>query len=223
MSSKKTSARSALRSDDSAGWIKPSMSAVESPLLSRLMVRFVYLSEAHGVSKSREGFIKDLRVDRSERARSLYNKFELDGTVCLRAFSSPDDLGQALKNEGLSDNDFVHYDNEFAFFIFSGYSAVSSRVGELSEFKKGAKRKSGQKRQNKSDFYRLDSLFRHLRNSLAHGQCMRIESAKGGAVWALQDSNARGVVTSRMLLRETTLFEWVELVNGRDRSLTKHT
>lgn len=218
MSSKKTSIRSALHANNLTGWMKSSKSAVDSPLLSRLMVRFVYLSEAHGVTKSREGFIKDLHVDRSERARSLYNKFELDGAVRLRAFSSPDDLGQALKNEGLFDNSFVQCDNEFAFYLFSGHAAISKRVGELSEFKKGAKRKSGSKRQNKSEFYRLDSLFRHLRNSLAHGQCMRIENAKGEAVWALQDSNAKGIVTSRLLLRESTLSKWIELVNNRDKS-----
>lgn len=217
MSSKKTLVRSALRADDSTGWIKTSKSVVDSPILPRLMVRFVYLSEARGVSKSREGFIKDLRVDRSERARSLYKKFELDGAVRLRAFSSPDDLGQALKSEGLSDNSFVQCHDEFAFFLFSGHAAITKRVGELPEFKKGAKRKSGSKRQNKSEFYRLDSLFRHLRNSLAHGQCMRIENAEGEAVWALQDSNARGIVTSRLLLREATLSEWIELVNKRDR------
>lgn len=217
MSSKKTLVRSALRADDSTGWIKTSKSVVDSPILPRLMVRFVYLSEAHGVSKSREGFIKDLRVDRSERARSLYKKFELDGAVRLRAFSSPDDLGQALKSEGLSDNSFVQCHDEFAFFLFSGHAAITKRVGELPEFKKGAKRKSGSKRQSKSEFYRLDSLFRHLRNSLAHGQCMRIENAEGEAVWALQDSNARGIVTSRLLLREATLSEWIELVNKRDR------
>lgn len=217
MSSKKTLVRSALRADDSTGWIKTSKSVVDSPILPRLMVRFVYLSEARGVSKSREGFIKDLRVDRSERARSLYKKFELDGAVRLRAFSSPDDLGQALKSEGLSDNSFVQCHDEFAFFLFSGHAAITKRVGELPEFKKGAKRKSGSKRQSKSEFYRLDSLFRHLRNSLAHGQCMRIENAEGEAVWALQDSNARGIVTSRLLLREATLSEWIELVNKRDR------
>lgn len=217
MSSEKTSVRSALRADDSTGWMKSSKSVVDSPILSRLMVRFVYLSEAHGVSKSREGFIKDLRVDRSERARSLYKKFELDGAVRLRAFSSPDDLGQALKSEGLSDNSFVQCHDEFAFYLFSGHAAISKRVGELPEFKKGAKRKSGSKRQNKSEFYRLDSLFRHLRNSLAHGQCMRMENAKGEAVWALQDSNARGIVTSRLLLRETTLSKWIDLVNNRDK------
>ncbi len=223
MASKKASAKSvhsALRADGSTGWLKLSASMVESPLLPRLLVRFVYLSEAHGVTKCREGFIKDLHVDRSERARSLFNKFEQDGRVHFRAFTSPDDLGQALRNEGLSDNDFVEHKIEFVFILFAGHAAVSKRVNELAEFKKGAKRKSGSKRQNKSDFYRLDSLFRHLRNSLAHGQCLRIEKPDGTAVWALQDSNARGVVTSRMLLQEATLSAWIELVNKRDRNST---
>lgn len=210
--------RSALLSADATGWLTFKRNIIDSSILPSLLIRFVYLSEAHGVSKSTSGFISDLRIDRTERASSLYKKLGSDLGVRVRAFSNPDDLGAALSEDGLAGDDFTNQDQEFAYFVFSGHSAIAKRVKELPEFRKGAVRKTGSKRQNKSEFYRLDSLFRHLRNSLAHGQFSKVDN-DGESFWAFQDSNAKGLVTSRWLLRETTLSKWAQLVNGRDKRM----
>lgn len=215
---KPTHARSALLTAEATGRFEFDRALVESPLLSRLLVRFVYLSEAHGASKSTSGFIRDLRIDRTERASRLLHRLGSDLGVDVRSYSNPDDLGKALSRDGLATGEFIHCDREFAYYVFSGHAAIAKRVKELSEFKVGAKRKTGSKRQNKSEFYRLDSLFRHLRNSLAHGQFVRVKT-NGKWYWAFQDSNVKGVVTSRWLLSEASLKKWLSIINSRDRRM----
>lgn len=204
--------------DKATGWLRFDRAVAESPFLSRLLVRFVYLSEAHGASKGTPGLIRDLRIDRTERASRLLKRLGSDLGVDVRSYSGPDDLGKALSRDGLATGEFIYCDREFAYYVFSGHAAIAKRVKELSEFKVGAKTKTGSKRQSESEFYRLDSLFRHLRNSLAHGQFARIETG-GELFWAFQDSNAKGVVTSRWLLSEATLSKWAELVDKRDRKM----
>lgn len=185
--------------------------------LRRYASRFVMESEAIGATKQTNGFIKDLSISTTQRVRSFIRSLSLDYDVLYAAVGDPEKLTALLQKEKLDGKDYIEAEVPFCFFVFSGLSVVSKQVNELKEFRSGEAKKSGSAKQNKSEFYRLDCLFRHLRNSIAHGQYKCLEKVDKEPMWAFQDSNSRGVITARMVLPESILDSWEQLIYSRDR------
>lgn len=215
MSAKKGTSNSILKAGDSTAWIDPGAFGTSGIVKLRVYLDcFVARSEAIGVTKLTRGFIDDLRVNQTGRANNLIDKLGLGSSIKLKTFKSASKLSEQLISEHLDKDDFYQGNGEFAYYLTVGAAATSGRVKRLPEFdhkKRGTRRKV---KPNKTQYYRIDSLFRHLRNAFAHGQVRRFDS-EGAIIWALQDANTRGSVTSRMCLKESSLDEWVSLIEAR--------
>lgn len=218
MTARKKISSSPLLTNESERWIatKP-LTGEGKEKIQRYLLRFVTESEAIGVTGSTNGFIDDLSINTTERASSFLLQMRLKADIKFKAFNTPADLAKGLRDGGLADDSFTRATFEFVYLCSPGLPGVAKRVKELKEFAPGEAKKKGKKRQNKSEFHRLDAVFRHLRNAFAHGRFCRLENASGDAVWALQDSNSRGKVTARLLIKESTLDEWLKLLMGRDK------
>ena len=218
MSARRRVERATLKVDASSDWIKPECFEGEALEKLRLYLDcFVARSEAIGVTKLTSGFIDDLRVDRTQRVNSLMSQMRLKTDIDMKTFKSTGDLAQWLNSIDRDDNTFFEAGGEFAYYLTVSSSAASKRVKRLSEFAHKAAKTSRQIKPNRTQFYRLDSLFRNLRNAFAHGQVKRF-IMNGEAYWALQDSNSRQSITSRMCLSETSLDNIVSLIDKRRKS-----
>lgn len=210
---------SPLEATNNSGWIKSEkLSDCSTDALKKYLKRFVCEAECLGSSRLTNGFIKDFKIDRTERANSLMTYMRLDGDTSLRfrACATPSKLAEALAEDNLDSDLFLKSQNEFVYITFSGTAQLKRSLDALQEFKKDSKRKTGRKKQNRSVFYRLDFVQRHLRNAFAHGQFRIVNPTAEDPYWALQDANSRGRITSRMLLKQSTLNGWMKLFYQRD-------
>ena len=203
---------------ENAGWLDKSViDPQRREKLNTYAMRFLFECEAYGTSLRTNGFITDFSLYTTQRVRSFSESLCLNSTVEFVCVSSAGELAAHLVNDGLSNDDFTCIDSQFAYMTFAGMNDLSKKIKELKEFKKGEKKKQGKAKQNKSEFYRFDCLLRHLRNSIAHGQCQPFRFQDGSWAWAFQDSNTKGNITSRMLLKEDTLDSWAGYFTQHDR------
>lgn len=219
MASKKKSIADALPCGQSEGWIsKTSFDEEEKKKLKTYLLRFVSESEAIEASRLTGGFITDLTINTTVNATSFLAQMRLkDSDISFRSFESPNELARGLRDDLIANDDFLVYEGEFVYICNSTLVSVAKEINKLKEFAPNQKKKEGKKRQNKSEFRRLDAIFRHLRNSFAHGQFTRFKKDDGSYYWALQDANSKGRVTARCLLKESTLDSWVNLITLRDK------
>ena len=207
-----------LQAAKSEGWIdKTPLDGKGKEKLKHYLQRFVAETEAMDSSKRTGGFIDDLEIYTTERVRSFQLQMMLGESVAFRSFEDPGRFGEALREMNLADDSFLESNVEFVYLCSSSSGALAKRINRLKEFRPNQPKKRDRKRQNKSEFRRLDALLRHLRNAFAHGQFRRVKQEDGAFVWALQDSNSRGRVTARFLLKESTLDSWETLIFGRDK------
>ena len=210
---------SPLEAAGNSSWIKAEKLSDESAdALKNYLKRFVCEAECLESSRLTNGFIKDFKIDRTERATKLmtYMRLEGDSSLRFRACATPSKLADALAEDNLDSDLFLESQSEFVYITFSGTAQLKRSLDALQEFKKGSKRKKGRKKQNRSVFYRLDFVQRHLRNAFAHGQFRIVNPLAEDPCWALQDANSRGRITSRMLLKQSTLNSWMNLFYQRD-------
>lgn len=219
MASKKKMSAEPLLCGQSEGWISQTPLDDEGKKkVKAYCFRFVSESEAIESSRLTNGFIADLTINTTVSATSFLAQMRLkNADISFRSFESPGDLAKALIEDGLASDDFFEHENEFAYICNSAVAPLSKRINNLREFKPGQKKKEGKKRQNKSEFRRLDAVLRHLRNAFAHGQFTRYKRNDGTCVWALQDANSKGRITARFMLEETTLDSWASLITARDK------
>lgn len=189
--------------------------------LKMYLRRFVYECEALGCSDQTKGFIKDLRIDRTDRARSfMRSMFEKNSpAVTIRYCGDAATLLSYLREDG-RDDDFILGEDEFVYFVASCNTLLSSSVSGLTAFKqtsKQGKRRKSKTKEIKVEFYRLDSVLRHIRNAFAHGQVRVSTLVSGEVYWSLQDRNSKGFITARMHLKQSTLDLWVTLLDTRDK------
>ena len=202
----------------SPSWLSNQCSEKDTvQILRKCLLRFVFEAECIGSSKQTKGFIDDLDVNSESRVRNFISYLSLDNQekIHFRYFNSTSELEKALKEDGYDSDDFIDGDKEFIYMVFGGTRATAARVKQLPVFCR--EKQKGKTRAKKADFYRIDSLFRHLRNALAHGQCRRVVKNQGTYYWAIQDNNAKGSITARMLLSEETLDKWLDLLCKRDK------
>lgn len=206
-----------LRVAVNSSWIlKQPISKEDEERIRCYLQRFVMESEAIETSKLTNGFIKDLSIDRTQRADSFLGKLRLtSGGIYYRTCDNPSDLVNRLGDR--TSEAFFEEGGEFVCFSYSTPAGVTHSIERLKEFQSGAKRKEGKRKQVKARFYQLDSLLRHLRNAFAHGQFRIVERDGDAKYIALPDANAKGIITARMLLKESTLDDWTQMLNDRDR------
>lgn len=169
--------------------------------IQELLVR----TPAVNVSYLSEGFVE------------RYSVFSLDGAVALRELltdgvdicnnvSSAESLKGVLTTNDLLLNEFWNR-GEFIVMTINTPEKVEEKLTEsIRKSKAGlADRRISS---IKKEFRWLDSLFRHLRNSMAHGQFRRVE-ANFGAAYIFQDANADKNISARIVLSEKRLRQWV--------------
>lgn len=209
-----------LKGSDSLGWLHRTPLPGFEKKLQRYLQRFVFECEAIGCSKQRKGFIDDLTVNNAKRLNNffIYLLLEESSEIKVRYFDSVEKLSAALVEDKLDGDDFLDSDIQFVYFVFNGITQTNKRVNQLPEFKSKRSNKKTKLKPVKAKYYRLDSFFRHLRNSLAHGQCLAFCNSSGTAMWAFQDSNAKDLITSRFLVSEQTIESWIRTLDGRDKT-----
>lgn len=176
------------------------------------MQRFVYESEGIGCSHQTGGFVKDLTIDRTERAASFFNKLISITGVSSAVAKSKTEIAKLISSDTNPTNS-----PEVIRFITNSKSEVTNEIEGLKEFRKTSPMKNGRRKQVKQRFYELDSLLRHLRNGFAHGLAKPHTSPDGNVRWTIQDRSPSGDVTAYFNVKEETLLAWVNILNERDR------
>ncbi|WP_418722885.1 hypothetical protein, partial [Enorma sp.] len=113
---------SPLIAKNNSGWIEKSKIADESAeILGKYLKRFVCETECFTSSKMTNGFIRDFKIDRTERATSFMTYMRLIGDPLLRfRFSnSPAELANHLNEDGLGSDSFIESKEEFVYITFS--------------------------------------------------------------------------------------------------------
>lgn len=190
-------------------WVEKSRESIE--LLDASIIReFVLRTPAIDVSCRSEGFIARFRLKDSADAEVLFDHL-LDGVDYYpgkgECASSAEEVEKILEHNQLKTGEFWSR-SEFAVFTVSSFTKrqVSSVVDSMLEENIGLK---DQKRKLvKKKFQLVDSLFRHIRNSLAHGS-FQVKECDSRKVLILQDSNENGEVSSRMVLNVSRLLSWI--------------
>ena len=139
--------------------------------LIRVIDRFLFGSLALGVSEMSEGFILALDVTLSTEAQAIVEGLS-DESFSLRFFDSSTALEEELSEYCQSSDPWNC--GEYYFCTRSNKANVRGEIENLKEYKKvnRAGIKSEATQHVKRRFFELDSVFRHLRNSMAHG-CFR--------------------------------------------------
>ena len=139
--------------------------------LIRIIDRFLFGSLALGASEMSKGFIRALDVTFSSEAQAVVERFG-DESFDLRFFDSATSLEEELGNRCSNADPWDC--GEYYFCTRSNKANAKGEIENLEEYKKV--NRAGIKREATHDvkrrFFELDSVFRHLRNALAHG-CFR--------------------------------------------------
>lgn len=195
---------------DNLQWLIPTqhpMRGIPQSVFEELLVK----SPALEVSVRSQGFIDRFGIGDSADAEIFFNHLT-DGVLCLKSkgdrfASSADDVEDLLAEKGLLSGEFW-LQGEFMVFTVSREtkSQVREFVKRLSESNKGLKNQKKELIQVK--FSQVDSLFRHIRNALAHG-AFRFVRVGNEEYVIFQDANKEGMMSARIVLKLARLESWI--------------
>lgn len=180
--------------------------------VKRYTYAFVTICEAYGTSKQTKGFIDDMRLNNTKKVSAYYSRLISKGIHCRTTLSAAE-LGQYLMQSGVSGDEFDSSEREFAFYTYGSTKLLCERMALLPEYKK----KNKTNKTNKRDYYRFDSLLRHLRNAFAHGMFACRNPVDTCTWWMLEDIRKNGVITARFYLKQTTLDTWCDSIIDKIR------
>lgn len=170
-------------------------------------------SPALEVSVRSEGFINRFNLKDSDDAETLFEELT-EGLRVLtssnrRYATNADEVESLLNSNGLMNGKFWTR-GEFVVYTIPNDTKqqVKTLVSKLSENNVGLKNQKQKLIQDK--FQCLDALFRHIRNSLAHGSFQMME-VQGAKVMIFQDGNQSSSfrqISSRMVISEDRLSKW---------------
>ena len=171
-------------------------------LIRELLIR----TPALDTSFRSDGFVERFHLKNVSDALTLY-AYLTDGVEVAKAFDSAGDLAEDLKDRHWDGDDFWQDDEFIAMVIPSDTKkGVSAAVGRLPQNTALYE----EKRKVTIKYFNLDdAIFKHIRNSLAHGLFGKFETPKGAVVYAFQDSNTNHAVSARMVLSEERLKDWI--------------
>lgn len=125
-----------------------------------------------------------------ELERNLLKSGDVRRFVMIRA----DSIDETLENMDLKDNICIKHPRVVMRQNFQMTAKESGRV----EFK------------NKET--RMQCLFRHIRNSIAHNRTYLFEN---GEMILLEDADTDKKVTARILIKVKTLVDWIQIIRGK--------
>ena len=165
------------------------------------------------VSARSAGLIDRFRIKDSDDAEVLFGELTEGVNIFtsskLLFASSSDEVERILIENELLNGEFWR-NGEFVVYTIPSETKrqVKTLVEELSQSNVGLKEQKQKLIQNK--FQRVDALFRHIRNSLAHGAFQVVE-VEGVDMMILQDGNSSQAIrqiSSRMVISMDRLANW---------------
>lgn len=197
---------------DHLEWIENNIMSLEG-IPRFIFDEFLINTPALEVSARSTGFIDRFRIKDSDDAEVLFRELtegiEVFTSSKLLFASSSDEIERILIENGLLDGEFWKK-GEFIIFTIPSETKrqVKALVEELSHSNVGLKDQKQKLIQNK--LQRVDALFRHIRNSLAHG-AFQVVAVDGVDMMILQDgssSQAIRQISSRMVVSMNRLANW---------------
>ena len=98
------------------------------------------------LQRQTNGFITDLNIYTTVQANAFLEQMCFDSAVKTRWAYTPNDLAKAAHEAGSDSSDFIKRDYEFALICLSTAACLNKRIAGLSEFKPGAKTKTGREK-----------------------------------------------------------------------------
>lgn len=126
----------------------------------------------------------------SELERNLLKSGDVHRFVMIRA----DSINETLENMGLKDDICIKH----------------PRAVMQQNFKVTVKENGEVKLEERET--RMQCLFRHIRNSIAHNRTYLFEN---GEMILLEDADTDKKVTARILIKVKTLVDWIEIIRGK--------
>lgn len=126
----------------------------------------------------------------SELERNLLKSGDVHRFVMIRA----DSINETLENMGLKDDICIKH----------------PRAVMQQNFKVTVKENGEVKLEERET--RMQCLFRHIRNSIAHNRTYLFEN---GEMILLEDADTDKKVTARILIKVKTLVDWIQIIRGK--------
>lgn len=195
---------------DGDGWVNKETPISEE--LLNLLKWFVLQSPAFGESKLGIDLISEAGIERSSKAEALYNK--LTDNVRCEPKGNSEEVGKEL-SKMLLDKGFPK--EEIAVFTIvepQNYSGVLNLLSERETDVGSSPAEEDEKKLIKNKYYKLDSLFRHLRNALSHG-CLKEITIDGRRAFLFHDVMTKEPhrVTAVMAFTYERLHGWYTEIN----------
>ncbi len=176
-----------------------------------LIRSFLLLSPAIGTSVRSRGWVERFRIQDGTDADLLFNAILMPGVAhCETRRYGYADNAVELKRY-LEKNNYLHGKfwerGEFAAFL--NHATSNERVSALigAQLEHNNKYRSSKGKYLHGCYSQVDSLFRHMRNALAHG-CYQIKNLSNGKRACIFQDTHNGKMTARIVLTEERLRRW---------------
>ncbi|MBR2836421.1 MAG: hypothetical protein IKE43_12035 [Coriobacteriales bacterium] len=170
-----------------------------------LIGEFLLSSPALEVTARSNGFIERFKIVDSVGADVLFNHLTRDIDLCL-VLDSSEKLKDKLEEKKLL---YKHFWEKSEFILMT--CNVPNNIENYIKENYCVKHTGLAKERNKmvlTSYKRLDALFRHIRNSLAHG----LYSSFGeddNQIWVFQDHNQDQNISARLVLKQKRIHDWI--------------
>lgn len=195
---------------DNLQWLEQADRPFESipiQVIEELLIK----SPALDVSARSQGFINRFHIKNSLDAEALFEHLT-EGVDVLkpegsRCASSADEVETLLRSSNLFNGPFW---NNGEFLLFTVSSETKTQVKRFVDEIDSSNSRLGKQKAElvKIKFQMVDSLFRHIRNSFAHGS-FQTKIVQGTPHLVLQDGNTKGKMSARMVLKTERLEAWI--------------
>lgn len=189
-----------------------SLDTVETDLGQFILFEFLLFSPALEVSARSKGWISRFGVHDSDDAEVLFDELTKNVRVLRsekkRYASNVDDLEHLLRAESLLDGDFWRHES-FVVYTVPNEAKTQVKNAITAAIDGNSQLKDRKRRLIQDKYLQVDALFRHIRNSIAHGafQIKEVDGSK--RVCIFQDASFSGDLSARLVIKEETLREWV--------------
>lgn len=214
-----------LKADGYSKWIPPEIN--EENILW-ILNEYVIKTPSYGTSKKSRDLFNFYGYTDAQEYKNLYDELLKNMDTDNVAFcNSYEDLKNSILNHPIMCFlDATPIPTAEVVLCYAGSNSEDKLFKNcFPELKVDAKGKKNLERQSEAEFNRnivyIDKLFAHIRNAFAHGSFADVVY-NGETYFFLQDENNNGYISARMLLKETTLKEWL-CVLERHRSKAEKT
>ena len=193
---------------DEGEWLSSKVHPLQNEDMQMLFEEFLIGSPAIGTSLLSQDFIDGQHVNTTAVAIALRDK--LVGDIPYKSFVSSSGLCEHVATLVASDAS-IWKQGEFAYFCLSFSKKAEEKIKGLRDYSQADVAGVGDEAAEivLQRFKEVDALYRHLRNSLAHGGFKVVETETGAGLFT-HDFNTSGNLSAVMFLKIERLRKWVE-------------